>query len=151
MEDREQLIQNACVMIQDKVGNIVANSMIYETEPWGFDSENAFLNKVIHVQTPPPPPPPPNKILAIETKLGRARGFGHWTDRMIDIDILFYDDFVIKTENLTIPHKELNNRKFVLVPLNELIPDFLHPESKISISQLLLKCTDSSEVKTYSA
>ena len=90
-----------------------------------------------------------DRLLGIETKLGRVRNDTQWSNRVIDIDIIFYNDEIIKTDNLIIPHKETANRKFVLIPLNEIANNFVHPEIKVTISDLLLKCTDTSEVVVF--
>ncbi len=120
-------------------------SSIYETEPYGFIDQPKFLNMVVEIETRLTA----NKLLRltqdIEKKIGKKKLF-HLGPRIIDIDILSYQDQVIKQERLIIPHAQLHFRKFVLIPLNEIAPDFIHPESNKKIGRLLNECPDSSQV-----
>ena len=120
-------------------------SSIYETEPYGFTEQPRFLNMVVEIETMLAP----NQLLRdtqdIEKKLGKKKLF-HWGPRKIDIDILSYQDRVIKQEMLTIPHAQLHLRKFVLIPLNEIAPGFIHPLFNKNINQLLDECQDESKV-----
>lgn len=125
--------------------SLVKSSSLYDTEPWGEKRQNTFLNIVIEISTFLSPDELLLFIKDTEIKLGRTFR-KKWTEREIDIDILFYDDLVINKKGLKIPHPEIQNRNFVLIPLNEIAPDFIHPilTKKISdlatLSQDELKC-----------
>lgn len=127
------------------------SSSIYESEAWGFNSNNPFLNQVVTIQTEELPQQVLEIVLGIETKLGRIRDkkSNTYESRKIDIDILFIDDLIIHTPALEVPHSQLHNRKFTLVALAELDEKLVHPVYKQSISQLLLKCKDNLWVKKY--
>lgn len=116
-------------------------SSIYVTEPWGFESE-LFWNQAIIIETELSPLEVLGQTQAIETEMGRVRKSKHYEARTIDIDLLFYDDLELNTPGLTIPHPKMGERKFVLVPLNEIAPDKRHPVTKLSIREMLRICTD---------
>lgn len=116
-------------------------SSIYNTEPWGNSAQGEFLNCVLKIFTDLSPINLFEKIKFIEQKVGRKNS-KKWLSREIDIDILFYDNLILKTENLAIPHPEIPNRKFVLVPLNEIAENFIHPILKKSASHLLKDTND---------
>jgi len=124
-----------------EVGVIVQQSSVYETESWGRTDLPKFLNQVIEVITPLSAVEVLNKILAIELQLGRKRML-KWDARTIDIDILLFNDEVCETTNLTIPHPYLAERKFVLIPLNEIAPNKLHPVLNLTIQEMLAICAD---------
>ena len=108
--------------------NIVSTSSFYESEPWKMDSENWFVNAVVQISTTLEPEALLNECQRIETQLGRKRHQSAvYTDRTIDIDIIFYDKLILNTENLTIPHKHFHKRAFMLVPMLEIAEDFVHP------------------------
>lgn len=131
------------------MGKIVGRSSLYETEPWGFSCEENFLNQVVVVETELSPRDFLEQCLSIEKQLGRVRHSGgpRYTSRPIDIDILFYDSLSINSPELTVPHPRLAERRFVLVPLAEIMPDFIHPLLHKSISALLSACPDQLVVK----
>jgi 2-amino-4-hydroxy-6-hydroxymethyldihydropteridine diphosphokinase len=134
--------------IVEKIGSVKTLSGIYETEAWGFESENNFLNQVILVETDLNPFQLINSCLTIEKKMGREReNSENYESRIIDIDILFYGEEIINTESLQIPHPMLHKRRFVLVPLNEIAPDLIHFILGKSISKLLEECADTGSVK----
>ena len=116
---------------------IIRSSAIYETEPWGNKDQNWFLNAVIEVKTKLSPSELMELCLVTESKLGRTRAKDiKWAERNIDIDILLYNEEIIEENNVTIPHKYLHERAFVLVPLLELIPDYIHPIRKKTLLDL---------------
>ena len=119
-------------------------SSVYETEAWGNTEQASFYNAVLYTQTELSARELMNKILEIEKSLGRIRT-EKWAPRTIDIDILFFNDEIVHEEHLTIPHPHLQERKFVLVPLDEIVPDLIHPVFKKNVSQLLLELNDPSQ------
>lgn len=110
---------------------IVATSSFYESEPWQMDSENWFVNAIVQISTTLEPEKLLKECQRIESQLGRnsihRTSNGNYTDRTIDIDILFYDNKVINTPDLTIPHKFFHKRAFLMVPMLEIAQDFVHP------------------------
>ena len=137
--DRLSYLQQAANMIGSwRETNIVLSSSFYETEPWCMKTENWFVNAVVEISTALTPEEVLAECQKLEQKLGRVRvnKNGEYGDRTIDIDILFYDNQVISTENLIIPHRLLQRRAFVLVPMLEIAQDFVHPLFKKSISEL---------------
>ena len=136
--DRIGFIQQACSLLGacEEV-TVVRTSSFYETEPWGMTSDNWFVNAVVEIKTTLTPQGLLDLCQRIETQLGRKRqADGGYTDRTIDIDILFYNKDIINEDKLIIPHKFLHLRAFTLVPLLELIPNFEHPIIHKTISQL---------------
>jgi 2-amino-4-hydroxy-6-hydroxymethyldihydropteridine diphosphokinase len=144
--EREFNLREALNRIELQIGLLTASSPVYETEPWGFDSDDKFLNMVVRVRTSLSPQALLKETGLIEASLGRIRGENQYASRIIDIDILFYDDLIIDEVNLKIPHPGIAERRFVLVPLNEIAPDLVHPLLKNTVSSLLESCPDSSQV-----
>lgn len=144
--DRLAHLKTAEQEIALHIGNIVAISKIYETEAWGNNDLPAFYNQVIEVKTALFPEEVLAKIVLIEQKMGRIRE-QKWGNRTIDIDILVYENLVIQSEKLTIPHPEMQNRNFVLIPLMELAPDLEHPILKKTVEELYFESTDTLEVQ----
>lgn len=147
--DRKLILKNAAVVISQKIGVIESYSSIYETLAWGIEDQPAFLNQVIKVETSLHPQKLLTTINGIEKELGRVR-HQKWGERLIDIDILYYNEDIIETENLVIPHPEIINRRFTLIPLAEIAPNYIHPIIKKNQSALLEICPDKLEVKNYS-
>ena len=141
--NRELLLDNAIKQIEQKIGKVFAKSAIYETAAWGKTDQPSFLNLALGVETSLSPIELLNTILAIEEKLGRIRE-EKWGARLIDIDVILYCNEVVNLgEILTIPHVELQNRRFVLQPLAEIAPNQIHPILKKTILELLENLTDS--------
>lgn len=147
MGDRIGYLNKAGKMITERIGKIQTASSLYETEPWGFENENAFLNQIVVAHTLLEPEQVLNPILQIENELGRTRTNEQYSSRTIDIDILFYDDIVISSKDLTIPHPRLHERRFTLEPLAEIDPGMTHPVFGKTISELLEECDDKMEVR----
>jgi 2-amino-4-hydroxy-6-hydroxymethyldihydropteridine diphosphokinase len=145
--DREALLNKALELITESAGQVCASSGIYETEPWGFESGNNFLNMVVQVHTDLNPAALLKKLALIENQLGRKRGSRKYVSRTIDIDILLYGDRVIDRTDLKIPHPLIQERRFVLVPLCDLAPDLVHPVLNKTFEVLLKECRDESKVK----
>jgi 2-amino-4-hydroxy-6-hydroxymethyldihydropteridine diphosphokinase len=147
--NRESNLEEAVARIREYIGLVLDSSSIYETEPWGFHAKDEFLNKVVKVNTELTPSGLLGRILMIESLLGRVRGQVRYSSRLIDIDILLYEDLIVEEESLKIPHPLLQQRKFVLVPLCEIASEIIHPVMKKSIAELLEICEDKSEVKKF--
>jgi len=150
MGDREGQLQEAIRLLGNKVGKVTAVSKIYETEPWGFNSEASFLNQAVAVVTDISPSDALNAIKAIEKEMGRTTsGSQGYTSRPIDIDIIYIGTLVIATDELTVPHPLRNNRRFVLAPLVDIAPDFKDPLSEMTVQAMLQCCDDDSRVEPF--
>ena len=149
--DRSSFIQKSEQLINSELGKIIIKSSIYETEPWGFQHEQNFYNRVVVINTKLKPQELLKKIHTIENNLGRKRGNHQYSSRTVDIDILFYDDMILNENDLIIPHSQLHNRRFVLEPLCEIKPEFIHPLMNVSVSELLSQCKDNLVVSKINA
>jgi 2-amino-4-hydroxy-6-hydroxymethyldihydropteridine diphosphokinase len=147
--DRMKNLRKATELISKNVGKIINKSSIYETEPWGFNHRINFLNQVLKVITSLKAEEVLEVIIKIEKLSGRKRNNSIYAARVIDIDILFYNNKVIKSDKLIIPHPKIQERMFVLVPMAELQPDLIHPELHVPISQLKNECRDTKWVREY--
>ena len=139
--NRSGLINEAIDKIDIIIGKVVLKSSIYETKSWGFNSNN-FYNICILLESTLTPELILNKILTIEKDMGRLKTTDQYSDRCIDIDILFFDNMIVNSKSLEIPHPRIQLRKFVLTPMLELTPDLMHPILNKSIRQLELECVD---------
>lgn len=139
-------LHNAALAIERSVGKVSAASSFYRTAAWGLTGQPDFLNQILIAETDLAPQEALQRILQIEEDLGRVRTIKN-AARIIDIDILFFNREIINTPNLIVPHPEIPNRRFVLEPLAELSPNFIHPVLKKSITQLLAECTDGLNVQ----
>ncbi len=145
--NKSKNLENARQLTDSFVGKIKLVSSIYETEPWGFESTEAFLNQAVLVESSHEHDDVLKAIQKIEKDMGRDRILNFYTSRVIDIDIIFIDQLIINQPDLTIPHPLIQLRKFVLIPLNEIIPKFIHPVLDISITQMLGQCEDTLKVE----
>lgn len=148
--DRETALKLALSKIEEQIGKITSQSSIYETEAWGVENQQAYLNQCIEVKTTLSAPSLIESLLLIEKELGRMRTISDtYEPRTIDIDILFYNHDIINEPKLMVPHPRLHLRKFVLIPLNEIASNYLHPLLNKTIFSLLSECDDSSDVKQF--
>lgn len=144
--DRRCQLSKAIAEIEEQVGHLIDSSSIYETAAWGVEDQPSYFNQVLSVETMLDPRALLTAIHEIEYRLGRTRT-KKWESRVIDIDILFYNDQVIDEESLTIPHPFLHKRKFTLLPLGELTTELWHPVLKKTVRQLLEELEDPLDVK----
>jgi 2-amino-4-hydroxy-6-hydroxymethyldihydropteridine diphosphokinase len=142
--DKEKTISQAIKMLGES-GTIYGISSLYRTVAWGKKDQPDFLNQITILETGFSCEDLLKKILEIEIKLGRVRGH-KWAERTIDIDILYFNQEIIVTEHLKIPHPQIQFRRFTLIPLAEIAPDHKHPVLNISSAQMLERCEDRLEV-----
>lgn len=143
--DRLVTLQHARTLIGERIGRVTRTSAFYETAAWGLTDQPAFLNQVLAVDTPDEPELVLTNTQTIEQELGRVR-HEKWGARLIDIDLLYYDQLICQTDRLTLPHPYLHVRRFTLVPLAEVAPDGIHPLLHQTNQTLLDTCTDTGEV-----
>ena len=151
-EPREQYLQEAILFLKNEIGVLAGKSPVYETEPWQMDDKQWFLNQVVQMETVFLPKELLQKLKSHEQKYGRKQRILRTTPyerRKIDMDILFYDDRIIHDDDLIVPHPLLHRRRFVLQPLADLAPGWVHPLLKKTIRQLLNECTDEMKIRKY--
>ena len=146
--DRMQSLTEARRQLSARAGRIEKESAIYETAAWGLEEQPAFLNQVLQLETTLQPAALLTEINRIEKFMGRVRQV-KWAARVIDIDILYFDDLVIHTPRLVLPHPHLQDRRFTLLPLVEIAPDWLHPVFHKTNRHLLAECPDPLEVRKW--
>lgn len=146
--DREAYLREAIRCITQIAGRISIQSSVYETAPWGYTDQPAFLNQVIVAESVLQPEAMLRKLLNIERDMGRVRD-KKWGSRIIDLDILMVDELEYNAPGLTIPHPELPERRFALLPLADVAPELLHPVKKKTIAELLNECKDRLAVHKY--
>jgi 2-amino-4-hydroxy-6-hydroxymethyldihydropteridine diphosphokinase len=144
--DRKSYLDSAKQNLCRSVGVLLAESSVYESEPWGFVAENTFLNQVLMYETGLNPNEILQKIKTIEAETGRIHTIDGYSSRNLDIDILFCDSITLNSIDLTIPHPLLHKRRFTLLPLSEIAPNFIHPVFNMTVKQLLEKCEDTGKV-----
>jgi len=144
--DRLQYLLKAKDVIEKRCGSVLKKSSIYETAAWGMENQEAFLNQVLKIETLLTPEQLLKSILQTEQELGRKRELKYGPRT---IDILFFNDEVIDQQGLKIPHPQMQNRRFVLVPLNEIASTKIHPVFHKTIFQILAECTDPLTVNKF--
>ena len=137
----------AIALLKENVGEIQKVSSLYASPPWGYKSKNEYVNQVLIIDTLKSPLDLLVKNLLIEKVLGRERSENGYSDRTIDIDILFYEDEVCEEEMLILPHPRLHLRKFCLIPLQEILPNWVHPQLNEHIADLIFCCEDKSDLR----
>ena len=154
--NRESYLSQAIKLIEKSTGIVIAKSSIYNTKAWGNTEQNDFLNQVVCVKTKLSAEELLQIILGIEKELGRTRSQSpvasrqKWQPRIIDIDILFFNQHICTSTHLHIPHPHLHERRFALIPLAEIAGELIHPVLKKNIKQLLAECKDKLDVKKLS-
>ena len=146
MGQRDEQLAYAARLIEERCGNIIDRSSLYETAAWGKTDQASFLNQALVLETSLNARDLLNEILYIENLMGRDR-IEKYGPRVIDIDIILFNHQVIRENGLTIPHPEMSKRRFVLEPLNEVIPAYIHPVYYKTITELLAQCDDTLPVK----
>ena len=146
--DRELSLKDAITAIKNRVGDIVEFSKVYESTPWRVEGQENYLNQILKVKTKLSADKVLSIVLDIEKQLGRVR-IEKWGERLIDIDIIFYNDSIIETPELCVPHKHLHERMFVLTPLHNIAPEMVHPKYNKTIEELLNMCKDTELVNEY--
>jgi len=146
MGDKAQMLRNARSGLVSIGCKITASSAVYRSAPWGFDASEWFFNQALLVETESDALTLLHSILLIEQGLGRLRDGAGYASRSIDIDMLYYNDSVIESPALTLPHPRMQLRKFVLMPLAEISPDKVHPVLGLTSWQMLMQLADTTEV-----
>jgi 2-amino-4-hydroxy-6-hydroxymethyldihydropteridine diphosphokinase len=150
--NRIKNIEEAVIGISLQIGEIITQSSLYESEPWGFEHAQNFINQVLQIETSLDANSLLETVLKIEKELGRTRSDNSgYQGRTIDIDILFFNDEIINSDNLIIPHPHLHKRMFTLLPLAEMSENMIHPTLNKSIKELIIDCTDEVKVWRYKA
>ncbi|MTK54538.1 2-amino-4-hydroxy-6-hydroxymethyldihydropteridine diphosphokinase [Paludibacter sp.] len=145
--DKQRNLSVAISEIEQRCGKVELCSSFYSTPPWGFNSNNEFVNLALSITTTLEPLDLLNVLKHIEQVSGRQqKAKSGYEDRPLDIDILFYDNSIINSETLTVPHPRLHLRLFVLVPMNEIAPQLIHPIFHKTIETLLMECNDSTQI-----
>ena len=145
--DRKSNLSAAIFSLEQRVGPILSKSSVYESEPWGMDSDMQFYNQCISLSTALGPVELMKQITGIEKNIGRKSSRGDYSDRIIDIDILLFGDMIINTDGLVIPHPRISERRFVLIPLLEIYPDMVNPSNFKRFQDILDSCSDHLSVR----
>lgn len=135
--DKEKNLNQAIQYIKERIGAVIAQSAFISTVSWGYESDNLFLNAALICRTSLTPYEVLSQLQAIELEMGRTHTLTGYEDRVIDLDILFYDDLILNSEQLTIPHPLIHQRLFVLEPLVQIAPNAVHPLLKQNIKELV--------------
>lgn len=144
MGDRKMSMEGAVSLLSERIGPIESLSGMFESPPWGYESDAVYINCCVAIHTALDPLDLMDIALEIEREMGRIREGSGYSDRVIDVDLLLCGDLVVDHPRLIIPHPRMSLRRFVLLPLAEIAPDLLHPVSGLSISELLERCPDQS-------
>ncbi|MFZ2287791.1 MAG: 2-amino-4-hydroxy-6-hydroxymethyldihydropteridine diphosphokinase [Bacteroidales bacterium] len=146
--DRFAALARAMEHIGEEAGEVIASSSVWETEPWGFEADDKFLNMVVVIDTLKKPQQLMQLFRSMEGRMGRRHsGGGKYESRIIDLDILLWEDRIISIPGLEVPHPRLADRRFVLEPLCEVAPEAVHPVTGLTVAEMLEMCPDKSEVR----
>jgi len=145
--NRTDNLSKALSMLEEWVGSITITSSLYETPPWKMLDETDFLNQALLVETTLSAAELIDSVILVEAMMGRVRTQKKYEPRIIDIDILFFNNEIINTKELNVPHPLMQDRRFVLEPMAEIAPTYIHPVFQKSIQQLLSECSDKSGIK----
>lgn len=145
--DRNENLRNANFFLNQGTNRILRFSSVYETEPWGNKDQQNFFNQVVEIGTELPAVELLAFLKGIESHMGRTVSEIRYEPRVIDIDILFYEQLILTSETLMIPHPLIHQRRFVLIPLVEIAENWIHPVLGHTMKELLDRCDDSLEVK----
>jgi len=141
----KEVFEVAIIHLKKRLGKLALSSSLYKTKAWGVENQPDFLNQVVVIETELLPIKVLEVCLEIEHELGRVRQ-EKWHERVIDIDVLFYGEELIKTETLIVPHPYIQDRNFILYPLVEIMPNYIHPLHNKSLKTLKDNCTDKLDV-----
>ena len=141
LKDKSKIFEETRKLIGERIGMVTKQSSVYVTEPWGFESE-LFWNQALIAMTTLNPHEILHQSQAIEKLMGRVKQTDHYEARVMDIDLLFYNDLILSTSDLTLPHPKIGDRKFVLIPLNEIAPEKCHPVTGLKVQEMLRLCSD---------
>lgn len=147
LADRKKSIENALDELEKQFGKAEAVSSVYETASWGIEDQPDYLNCVAGFRTANTPEEVLEILLKTELQAGRIREGHRYESRIIDLDLLLYDNRIINQEGLHVPHQRMTQRRFTMVPLAEIYPDLVHPESGKTMQDLLNECADNGEVR----
>jgi 2-amino-4-hydroxy-6-hydroxymethyldihydropteridine diphosphokinase len=142
-------LEKAILMLEKQAGTVAFISRMYESPSWGYQSDQPFINCCLALYTQAEPLDLMDIILEIEGQMGRIRDEGGYRDRLIDVDLLLFEDRVIDHPRLILPHPKMSLRRFVLLPLAEIVPEMQHPVSGLTISELLERCPDQLPVTPF--
>ncbi len=145
LEDKSKIFEETRKLIGERIGLVTKQSSVYVTEPWGFESE-LFWNQALIAKTTLNPHEILYQTQTIEKMMGRVKKSDQYEARVMDIDLLFYNDLILNTSDLTLPHPKIGDRKFVLIPLNEIAPDKCHPVTGLKVQEMLWLCSDQLKV-----
>lgn len=145
--NREENLEKALARIKETIGPVTESSSLYETEPWGFESDEQFINMVVRIDTGLNPGDLLQEILKVEFFLGRKRSEKQYASRVIDIDILLYGEKIVNEQQLKIPHPRVHERRFVLEPMCEIAGEEIHPVFGKTFARLLEECKDESKIE----
>ena len=147
--DRMEYLRRSVELLERDAGNVIAISSVYESEPWGFDHPQWFLNQAVALETNLSPPNLLEKIRRIENTLGRQRTTCGYQARTIDIDIILYANLAFNSPELVIPHPRMTERLFVMLPMAELAPNVKHPQLNLTMTQLRENCSDAKQARKF--
>ncbi len=141
LKDKSKIFEETRKLIGERIGMVTKQSSVYVTEPWGFESE-LFWNQALIAMTTLNPHEILHQTQTIEKMMGRIKKSDHYEARVMDIDLIFYNDLILNTSDLTLPHPKIGDRKFVLIPLNEIAPNKCHPVTGLNVQEMLQICSD---------